>query len=211
MIETPEPPHLPHDQGSAHKPGWLDRATTLMLLIISVCSLYVAWHTSHTMEGLVAENARLVRAQSTPILDYGTGNAIDTDRKLAAIVVNVGNGPARIAWSRFSLDDRRYATWEALATAVRPEFSSADNVITATLDGTLLQPGGERRLIAWPRPSDPKLAKTWDQLDDVRGRVKAEICYCSLFDECWLARFDGKAAAAVADCGQPPAITATRL
>jgi hypothetical protein len=209
MIEVPEPPHLPHPPaeaagGKASGHGWLDRITTGLLLLISLCSLYVAWHTSHTMEGLVRENARLVRAQSTPLLDYGTGNAIDQTRTMAALVINVGNGPARVRWSRFQLDGRTYATWPELAAAVAPAAGTADGLVTASLDGTLLRAGAERRLINWVAPAPGPEAEAWQKIDSVRGRVRADICYCSLFDECWLATFDGGVSSLAEQCPDPP-------
>lgn len=64
MIDEPEAPHGHHNTGIK----WLDLALALSVVALSVASLVTAQHTGHTMERLVTENSRLVRANATPLL-----------------------------------------------------------------------------------------------------------------------------------------------
>ena len=59
MIDDPEGPH-PHHGSSGIK--WLDLALAIAVLLLSAASLWTAHGTGQTMERLVAENSRLVRA-----------------------------------------------------------------------------------------------------------------------------------------------------
>ncbi len=66
MIEASETAHNAH--AHSKNKGWFDIVMAIAILLVSAGSLYVALHTGHTMEALVKENKKLVRAQSTPIL-----------------------------------------------------------------------------------------------------------------------------------------------
>lgn len=94
MIETPEAPHAHKHSGIK----WLDVAMAISVLVVSVGSLLVALHTSHAMQDLVEQNARLVRSNSTPVLQFGTGNVDGDGEAIYFDVTNSGTGPARIVW-----------------------------------------------------------------------------------------------------------------
>ena len=97
-----EPPETPHHVAEHHRTAipWFDVAMGVAVLAVSFGSLYVSLHTGHTMEALVEQNQRLVRAQSTPILQYTHGNNVDGEKVLHFEVRNVGTGPALSAWPR---------------------------------------------------------------------------------------------------------------
>lgn len=190
VIETPEPPHPPH----AHKgPRWFDVLITLTLVIISMGSLYVSIHTGETMEKLVKQNERLVRASSTPLLQFNHGNAkfdeaTKTNRSaLTFSVANVGAGPARIVWFEARYKDKSLPTFGALGDIVKPQGALTMTMLSTPIASTLMTAGEERDIFVWNKPPDIDLigVETWKRVDAARWELEVEVCYCSLFDECW--------------------------
>lgn len=90
VIEEGEAPHAHHGQTGIK---CLDLSLAVAVLVQSGASLLTAQHTGHTMERLVAENSRLVRAQATPMLQFFTGNVGDAGRAISLSVANVGPAP----------------------------------------------------------------------------------------------------------------------
>jgi hypothetical protein len=49
--------------------------------------------------------------------------------------------------------------------------------------GAMVPAGKSMNLFAWPEaPADPR----WARLEALRGRVGIRVCYCSVFDECYV-------------------------
>jgi hypothetical protein len=94
MIDEIEPPHSHHGWSGIK---WLD-ALALSVVALSVASLLTAQHTGKTMERLVSENSRLVRAQSTPLLLLRSGNITGPGQRQDHHhrVERVGTGTARV-------------------------------------------------------------------------------------------------------------------
>ena len=88
--------HEPHKTGH----HLFDLVVSTCALLISGISIYMAYHTGHSME-------KLVHSNSWPFLQMGSGNAGD-DGKLAIgfSVVNAGTGPARVHTFEFRVDGR---------------------------------------------------------------------------------------------------------
>jgi hypothetical protein len=194
MLEAPEPPHAPHN---AHR--WFDIAVALAIVLVSLGSLYVSLHTGKTMEQLVEQNARLVRANSVPLLQFDHGNISDAGApELYLMVKNVGTGPARIVWFEVKGRDGRPVRnyLDLLPPGTKLSRSDA-GIITGGIAPSMMPAGERRRLLRWPRPKAgaAELA-AWDYVNKERDYLTVEACYCSLFDECWLTK-------ASADVPQP--------
>ena len=58
-------------------PRWFHIAVALSMIISAISALVATLHTGQTMTALVEQNAKLVRAGSTPILEFGHGNVLD--------------------------------------------------------------------------------------------------------------------------------------
>lgn len=183
MIEPPEPQHQPHGSGIR----WFDLGIALTLVLVSVGSLYVALHTGATMEKLVEQNARLVRANSTPLLVVEHGNLDDDGLpKLILSIRNSGTGPARIVWVEVrhngeALRDGRALVGAAAGGAPHVTFTSSQ------IAPSMMVAGEDRSFFVWRRPpeSDAQGLKAWKALDAARWKLSFEACYCSVFDECW--------------------------
>jgi len=217
MIEPPEVPHHHAHHEGAPKRGlarWLDMIMPVSVLLLSVGSLYVALHTGTAMDKLVAHNEKLVKAQSTPILQYATSNydpATKTPR-LTFKVENVGTGPARLMWVRVhdpKASHAHFGPWlTSLAAPEAREALRTADVITGNLDNTVLPPRDERMALDWERPGDdqPVLRALWREANGARSQLTVEACYCSVFDECWQGKLGEELPRSVPACPAPGAL-----
>ena len=186
MIETPETPHVDHGAGS-DRHRWFDIAIAVAVVLVSAGSLYVSLHTGKTMEQLVEQNSRLVRANSVPLLQFDHGNVNDQGKsELYLAVRNAGTGPARIVWFEMLQNGRPVKNYRDL---LPPDAKAARKVDAGIVTGGIapsMMPAGEfRKLLNWLRPAGGELQSAWDHIDKARSGLKVEACYCSLFDECW--------------------------
>lgn len=204
-----EPPETPHHVAEHHRTAikWFDIAMAVAVLVVSFGSLYVSLHTGHTMEALVEQNQRLVRAQSTPILQYTHGNNDDGRQVLSFHVRNAGTGPARIAWISLAHGGKAYRNWTEFALdQVRgvPHLP----LMSSPIAPAVLSTGEERMILRWERGGGPREIAAWDRIEKARFSDQATACYCSVFDECWTSHMNGDVPQQVESCEAPrPVIT----
>jgi len=207
--ETPLSPQDPKRTG--HR--WLDMAVALFALLISTVSIFMAQQSNQSME-------RLVRAGSWPFVQLSSGNADDEgERELAFAVENVGTGPARIYSFAVEVDGERLSASGHLLTNIlraccKDTFDAAvaEVGLTAVFGAEVSSPVARRFLapnaaviaIRWPQ--NEQNAALWAELDQARqgGRIVTSICYCSVFDECWVARSNAFPPEEIAGCAPPP-------
>lgn len=198
MIEAPETPH-----GRHATQRWFDMAIAIAIVLVSLGSLYVSLHTGSTMERLVEQNSRLVRANSVPLLQFDTGNATaEGSPEISFGVTNVGTGPARIIWFEIRQEDgslvRHYS--DLLSKGKKLSRRGAA-ILTSPIAPSMMPAGEQRKLLSWPRPNagSPALSE-WDRLNRTRFGLRVEACYCSLFDECWLTKAAADVPRRIASC-----------
>jgi hypothetical protein len=175
-------------------------------IFISVCSLALALQHGHTME-------RLVEANSRPFLEFGTSNgeargggapgadpagAGDVIWVMSVTIANPGAGAARIDRFSIALDGHAAADWselfhrlkdEAVAKhAVPPGPQSSGPLTYSSVADSYLKAGAEKSILRWSRSEAN--AALWDYVDAARrgSRITLEACYCSIFDQCWIAQ-----------------------
>jgi hypothetical protein len=176
--------HTPH----AHKTGhhWLDMTVAVAAVFISVVSLAVAILHGRTMERMAEENARLVAANSWPFMGYGAGT-VTTDgvTKVHMQVFNSGVGPAKIESAELM--------WKGVAYRGNREFLEAccgfDPASRTAVDsdvfaGYVLRAGNAVRFLEFSKQGDPAVFAALQQAVLSRD-LQLNICYCSIFDECW--------------------------
>lgn len=200
-IEAPELPELPKPKEKAER-HWLDWATTACALFMSALSIFMAYHTGRSME-------RLVHANSWPFLQFESGNNSGADpagrpvNEIYFSVRNAGTGPARVhsleflmdgaaMESSFFLDEiaRRCCAGireSAIAAAGNEPLSAYGLVISAPVAPGFLSPGGAVTFLSWPKTNANQAL--WAAIDEARysRRITVRACYCSVFDECWIA------------------------
>jgi len=181
-----------------HKTGlrMADLVLALSALFISLCSLGLAIHQGYAMD-------RLVEANSQPVLEFQSGNVDPQQRSQPMLwfgVENPGAGTARIEWFKIEVYGHEVRDWrEALPYARARAVSSGSpaaslpfaQVITGPVAHTYLKYGDRRRIFTWLRSSEN--APLWDVIDGAAqaGVFHLAACYCSIFDQCWIADNQG--------------------
>lgn len=198
MIDEPDAPHAHHKSGIA----WLDLSLAVAVLVLSAASLLTAQHTGHTMERLVAENSRLVRANATPVLQFLTGNVGDGGtggRAISLSVANVGTGTARIIWFQIARDGVAQGDPTDLIDYV-PKAEEQDYLPTRPVGGTYMPAGEARDFMRWAYPTGAISRAKWEAFDQVRPRLKVTACFCSVLGECWTSHLGADLPRPVAQC-----------
>ncbi len=91
---TPEPEVHHHTHRTGHR--LTDFAVPLSALAVSIISLGIAIHHGRTMQDMAQANARLVQANSWPLLQFTTGNSRDDGKsEISLNIENAGVGPAK--------------------------------------------------------------------------------------------------------------------
>ena len=170
--------------GHHHKTGHsiIDLAVALCALVVSVVSVVIAIHHGQTMEKLVA-------ASSWPSVQIATSNADDQGHPdLRLLVMNVGVGPARIGkfvvrYQGQPVRNARELLERCCDTADLPPEQRPTLTTSAVLGRVI--PARETVNYLRYRHSEASAA-TWQRLDAARADIAAEVCYCSVFDECWI-------------------------
>jgi hypothetical protein len=186
MMETQGPHehvHAPHRTGFR----WLDISLALSAFFISLISLTVAIHHGRTMDKLVASN-------SYPNIDIEHSNQEDLNDGLGQRpvlnmeLINTGIGPARIRSVEVSFAGKPVGNFLALLAAccTGPAEASLPKTyvyFSGDLRGQMLPAGKSRRLFSWPEaPNDPR----WARLKALPTKIDVRVCYCSVFDECYV-------------------------
>jgi hypothetical protein len=138
---------------------------------------------------------RQMRAAAWPYL--GQGNSLSGRQTYARTVGSQGVGPARVRHVRVEVDGRAVPTWDAavLALTGAPPAGYDFSWIGA---GRVLAPGTMDTLLALPAgPQAVAFARA------AARRLNVSICYCSVYDECWVAEDRRADPRPVASCPAP--------
>lgn len=190
-----EKPHLPHPTGHRR----LDLVLPLVALFVSFVSILIAWHHSHVMQELVHQNERLVESNSLPYLQISGSNM---DRRLTLKAANQGVGPAKIMTAEILVDGRPVQSLDALIDACCGKGDHAD-LYSSLLEGRMVRPGDSVAFVDYretPANRDHLLAVDRARRD---GRIETRLCYCSVFNDCWLAQSDDPTPNPVNSCVAP--------
>lgn len=210
---TPESEIAPEVRKTGH--GWVDLSAAVCALIVSITSLWVAVRHGHTMERMADANARLVSANSYPLLQHFQSSAVDMrspdytggTRVASMNIVNSGVGPAKIETLEVFWNDRPVRTARELLQACCATSEDASLFLrprwlgTSDLQGMMLRAGEISRLLVIAR--DGEAAAIAARFNDAYPKVKMRACYCSVFDECWLSNLETLHPQSVASCPKP--------
>ena len=189
---------------------WLEYVTTGSALLISVISLWVAIETE-------VANRQMVAASSWPLLEVDSSNVDDKGNSVLLFrVTNTGVGPAKVRSFEVFYKGKPYTSAVSLIRACcqpnfkRPTISQAtgsgDNLITGGIAGNVIRAGEVHSFITLGLGSQN--VSLWRALNDARNNdVTYRICYCSVFDECWINTVKGRDQldpARVKTCPVPP-------
>ena len=189
MEHESHPHHHPHGTGVR----WLDISLAIAAAIVSLVSLWLGLHSAHSMEKLVAAN-------SYPYLDLMRSNssrapASETGifrKRVELEMVNNGIGPARIEWVELTFKGKPVANLQALLDACcgpSKEFNIPMNA-RGNVSSSLVRPGGSLVMFTSSETAVPN--PIFDALHRSMKDIKYSACYCSVFDECYIRKEDGK-------------------
>lgn len=221
MMPEVEHHHHPHPTGNRR----LDLVLPICALFVSVVSLVLAMIHGQAMERMADANARLVQANSWPFLQYATSNIGDNQRPIITIgVVNTGVGPAKVEsaelfWQGRPVRNARellslccglrpgqlptiaeaHGTAEEQAAQIRR--TARTGLSTGLVSGVVIDPREGENFITLPLSDET--ADVYHGLNAVRADLKFRVCYCSVFDECWISNLRTMTPQAVKTCPAP--------
>lgn len=175
-----EQPHV-HHRPSGYR--WLDLALPIAALFVSFVSISIAWHHGKVMQELVHQNEKLVEANSLPYvqIDGSNGNG-----RVTFNATNEGVGPAKIISAEVTVDNRPVTSLRQLiqACCVQGDYSGLS---ASTLQGRMVRPGDTIAFIDFARSKGNEAQiQAVDQARQ-QNRIRTKLCYCSVFDDCWIA------------------------
>jgi len=176
-----EAPHAAHSSHTGHR--WLDISLALSAFFVSLISLWLAVHHGQTMEKLVAAN-------SYPNIDISASNGIDFERRGYVLsLVNTGIGPARIQSVTAQFQGKpvtglrdMLAACCGYKPALQLHYFNSDDI-----RGALIPAGRSVDLFRWAEPEkDGPLSAVFDGFNRYRAGLELTVCYCSVFNECYV-------------------------
>ena len=101
---------------------------------------------------------------------------------------NNGVGPAIVQSTVIRLDGQAVKHWDdVIATLMASHKGESADAGLSGLHGIVIPPSTNRETdIAAIRTSDAALAEA---LYNARGRLSVDICYCSIYDDCWVSHW----------------------
>lgn len=163
-------------------------------LLTSVIAVLVAWDESRVLRQayrtaftpILEVRMDVMQAEDQPRLASGEGRV----NELAFRVRNVGPGVAELRSATLTSEGEPIGDWDAfsgallapiLARDARVEGGQAAGFVEADASATLIR-------LTWPDSQIANVPLRQTDWTAKREAVTAEVCYCSLFDECWTAR-----------------------
>ncbi len=162
----------------------LDLVITGAAILISLISLAVAIEHGRSQE-------KLVTAATWPFVQLYTsdvGGAEEDRRVIAMGLKNSGVGPAKIESVQMTWKGREVASslefLRACCGVASREPRYGHGLQSNTVSPGVLIAGQSASFLVMPWR--PETAPVWDALDRARSEASLSICYCSVFDECWV-------------------------
>lgn len=201
-MDSPEAPHQHHAPHTGRP--WLDIVLAVSAMFVSVVSLVVAVAHGRTMERMAEANTHMVEANSWPFVEFDSHNVNEKgEPQIRLVLTNQGIGPARIETFELSWNGKPMASpWDLLEACC----GTADQSVIYSLGNAapkILRAGEHENIFSVaPRPGTP-VPDLYARLNAERGKFATRICYCSVFDECWVSAGLAAHADRVPSCAAP--------
>jgi hypothetical protein len=159
----------------------LEIIAMMVAIFISALALILGAYTAHLQR-------EQTRATVWPRLQIGRSN----NPTESVSIENAGVGPAEVRSFGAWVDGQPKRNWKEVLDAL-PSAKGA-KVIGATMKtihAQVFRSGAEYELIRlhFDPAADPKAIEQLHR--DLGSRLRLNVCYCSVLDECWLSRDDG--------------------
>ena len=171
---------------------WTDTLFAVAALFVSAISLWVGIRTEQA-------NEKLVAASTWPYLFVESSNAdADGAPVIHMDVTNSGVGPAKVESFELFWKGKAWPGADELVRACcgyRPFNFATDmgtkktGILQGGVEGTIIRAGETRPFLTLRLTPDSM--EVWKVLNVARSSMSYRICYCSVFDECWIGEFHG--------------------
>ena len=171
------------EQDDSAKRSRFAQWSSLLAFAISVVALGLSVYQTRLMQ-------TQARASVWPYLDIGFGYDDKGDTAGFELhVQNNGVGPALVRSVQVSFDDKPMQHWSDVISLVMDEqhkHGSSHSKLSG-LHNVVIPPSLNRETdVVAIRIDEPDVAKA---VYDARERLKMDICYCSIYDDCWTVRW----------------------
>ena len=175
--------------GAADEPGrssfrrWLTRPQTMIALsavVLSICGLFVSIYEA----SLIRQHQRASvwpHVAVTPSINQGS---------VRLFVQNAGVGPARIEAAAVLVDGEVKEDWEDVFLTIM-EGPTRVSAYQSLINGQVLPANSrEERILEISAETAEMNAEPTRVLSRkiLEGAVDVQVCYCSVYDECWMSR-----------------------
>lgn len=173
---------------------WLEYISTAFAVIISLISLWVAIETERA-------NRQMVAASSWPMLQVDS-SSVDAKGNSVLLfrVTNTGVGPAKVrSFEVFYKGQPTTGAVQLIRTCCQKDFTRIppdesdpkDFFITGGVPGNVIRAGEIHTFIQMGLGTKDRAV--WNALNKARNAdITYRICYCSVFDECWVNTVTGR-------------------
>jgi hypothetical protein len=151
----------------------VDRVLSLAAGVAAVTAVVVSLYQAALAREQLRASGWPYLAQSNSFAGVGT--------PYLRTISNEGVGPARVRGFRVLVDGRPVSTWAAAVRTLTGE-DEPGLVYSSFGRGSVLPPGASRTLLTLP--PGPRAERFWLAS---QTRMSTITCYCSVYDECWLA------------------------
>ena len=152
-----------------------DFIVALLAVVIGLCTMFVYIYQARIM-------SKQMHMAAWPYLET---NFSTTNNSFTVNVQNKGIGPAIIKKAYVVVDDVPYADTQSNIDSITFRITGSKNILNGytNLLGRVMAPND---VVQFIEVSDSSKIKVF--LSAIRKhKVRIEICYCSVFDECWKA------------------------
>lgn len=143
-----------------------EQVTGLIALAVGVAAMLISAYTAY----LQRNQARLA---AWPHLYFAVAAP-----EFTLTLANKGVGPALVKRVDVRLDGQPVRDWSQLVTALAGP--GPHQIGYVTMGRLVLTPGESATILSLPD------AATRQKVQAARRRITAQICYCSVYDECWI-------------------------
>ncbi|MBS0567081.1 MAG: hypothetical protein JSS59_06655 [Proteobacteria bacterium] len=154
-------------------------------LAFSLLALVTSVYQTRLMQAQTELMQTQARASVWPYVTIGKNEDSTPGREAFSWRVdNNGVGPAKIESVRVLVDGQPYRNWTEVFAKIAPDQEFHGQ--TSSLNGIVLPPSTNREtVVEMVKPNTPERAKAFQT---AVPRTTIEVCYCSVYDECWLVR-----------------------
>jgi hypothetical protein len=153
-----------------------DFIVAMLAVIIGLSTMFVYIYQARIM-------SRQMHATVWPYIEANFSYSTGQNPSVSIIVTNKGVGPAIVKSAYIILDDQKYSDSQARIDSLALKLTGISGLLDSytNLTTRVISPGEEIKFIG---VTDSLKALTL--IKSLSGhRIRTEICYCSVFEDCW--------------------------